>query len=130
MKGIEQEIITDIHRWGLHNTSRGRQSILESLATLQHFGAPTRLIDVTFNAYTGLWFAVEEKYNDHGERAYEDTDGRIFAIDVTQRLINEIDSLRSWEDRRKRPWSRLSNNQWCTQAFAWRPPPFEARIAA
>jgi hypothetical protein len=118
----ETTILADAHRWGLHSGERGRLSILAELATLQHFGTPTRLIDVTLNAYIGLWFAVEKA---------DDTDGRLFAIDITSRLINESDR-REWEDVLSRPWKADEQDQdeWCTTTFAWKPPPFEARIAA
>jgi hypothetical protein len=117
----ESTILADVHRWGLHNGDRGRLSILSQLATLQHFGAPTRLIDVTLNAYIGLWFAVEKADN---------IDGRLFAIDITAKLINETDDKREWEDVLHRSWTRLSPTEWSTVTYAWKPPPFEARIAA
>jgi FRG domain len=116
----EATILADVHRWGLHNGERGRLSILSQLASLQHFGAPTRLIDVTLNAYIGLWFAVEKD---------DATDGRLFAIDITSKLINELDK-RNWEDVLSRPWKGLAPTEWSTVTFAWKPPPFEARIAA
>jgi hypothetical protein len=50
---LEGRVLASVHRWGLHDGDRGRLSILAQLATLQHFGAPTRLIDVTMNAYRG-----------------------------------------------------------------------------
>jgi len=92
----EGDILADVHRWGLHMGERGRLSILGQLAMLQHYGAPTRLIDVTFNPFIGLWFAVEKKWV-NGEPKYEDTDGRLFAIDVSDRLINENGTYRAWE---------------------------------
>jgi hypothetical protein len=116
----ETEILSEVHRWGLHDGGRGRLSILSQLATLQHFGAPTRLIDVTLNAYIGLWFAVEK---------HDDLDGRLFAIDITSKLINES-ANREWESSLKRPWKGLAPDDWSTETFAWRPSPFEARIAA
>jgi hypothetical protein len=128
----EGEVLTAVHRWGLHNGERGRLSVLSQLATLQHFGAPTRLIDVTMNGYIGLWFAVQPVFKD-GVRVEEETDGRLFAIDVTDRLINEDDELRDWEDANHRPWKSEDPNwqrKWCKQTWAWRPPAFEARIAA
>jgi hypothetical protein len=125
----EREILTLVHRWGLHNSEHGRLSILAQLATLQHFGAPTRLIDVTLNAYIGLWFAVEEKFHE-GLPAYSDTDGRLFAVDITNRLINEDDERRCWEDSLEKPWKNLPDTEWFKQAWAWRPPALEARIAA
>jgi hypothetical protein len=129
MLAEEDKLLKFVHQWGLHNGSRGRLSILEQLATLQHFGAPTRLIDVSMNAYIGLWFAVEEVWDD-GSRVYEDSDGRLFAIDVSQRLINENDGERHWEDAASRPWKALPANDWQGKTRAWRPSPFEARIAA
>jgi hypothetical protein len=125
----EEKLLKFVHQWGLHNGSRGRLSVLEQLATLQHFGAPTRLIDVSMNAYIGLWFAVEAVWR-NGDRVYEDEDGRLFAIDVSQRLINENDEERDWEDELHRPWKDLSAVEWQGKTRAWRPPPFEARIAA
>ncbi len=137
--GLESEVLRSVHRWGLHNGARGRLSILEQLATLQHFGSPTRMIDVTLNAYIGLWFAVQPVFLD-GRPMADEIDGRLFAIDITNRLINERDELRDWEDQLHRPWKRSTDdndaedvawrNEWCGQAFAWRPPAFEARIAA
>ena len=125
----EKKLLALVHQWGLHNGSRGRLSVLEQLATLQHFGAPTRLIDVSMNAYIRLWFAVEEVWR-NGERIHEDHDGRLFAIDVSQRLINENDDEREWEDDPHRPWKDLGADEWRGKTRAWRPPPFEARIAA
>ena len=94
----ETGILADMHRWGLHNGARGRLSVMSQLATAQHFGIPTRLIDVTLNAYIGLWFAVSEK---------DDRDGRLWAIDITKRLMNEQTAAqRDWEDALHRPWSR------------------------
>jgi hypothetical protein len=127
LEAEEGQILADVHRWGLHQGQHGRLSILEQLAVLQHFGAPTRLIDVTFNAYVALWFAVEAKGDGN-----DSVDGRLVAIDVTERLINEDHDLRQWEMSSKRPWrsGESSPADWCTRAFAWRPPPFERRIAA
>ena len=135
---FETDVLRSVHRWGLHNGERGRLSVLEQLATLQHFGAPTRMIDVTLNAYIGLWFAVQPIFT-NGLPNQEEIDGRLFAIDVTNRLINERREMRDWEDQPHRPWKRTDEdgkenvdwrNEWCGQTFAWRPPPFEARIAA
>jgi FRG domain len=128
----EGEVLTSVHRWGLHDGEPGRLSILSQLATLQHFGAPTRLIDVTMNAYIGLWFAVQPVLAD-GLPIGEDTDGRLFAIDITNRLINEDEEKRDWEDATHRPWKRDDPEwikEWCSQTWAWRPPAFERRIAA
>lgn len=131
----EGQILADVHRWGLHAShATGRLSILGQLAMLQHYGAPTRLLDITFNAWVGTWFAVEQKWS-NGEVRYEQTDARLFAVDVTDRLINEQDDRRTWEDAFARPWTssnsqQVSRKEWTTTVFAWRPPSLDGRIAA
>lgn len=129
---LEGRVLASVHRWGLHDGDRGRLSILAQLATLQHFGAPTRLIDVTMNAYIGLWFAVQPRY-ENGIPMSTEIDGRLFAIDITNRLINEDEGKRDWPDAMHRPWripEAISGTEWCRHTWAWRPPAFERRIAA
>lgn len=129
LRKIEDEVLVAAHQWGLHNGARGRLSVLEQLATLQHFGAPTRLVDVSLNAYVGLWFAVEEQY-ENGDSS-PDVDGRLFAIDITDRLINEDSVRRRWEDDYQAPWHCFgTDKEWCGRTWAWEPPPFESRIAS
>ena len=137
----EGKILAELHRWGLHvSPSVGRLSVLNQLAALQHYGAPTRLIDITFNPWISAWFAVEAKYN-NGSLAHDIQDARLFAIDVTRRLINEESDLRGWEDELHRPWphpkhlkhepeKKEFNKEWRSKVFAWKPPHFDGRIAA
>ncbi|MBS0501327.1 MAG: FRG domain-containing protein [Proteobacteria bacterium] len=129
----EQGILANLHRWGLHNTQgRGRLSILNQLAMLQHFGAPTRLIDVSFNAWVGVFFAVEQKWS-NAVLSNENDDARLFAIDVTNKLINEQANRRDWEDAYSRPWTdqvKIDPKEWTTSFFAWKPPSLDARISA
>lgn len=129
----EAKLLADAHRWGLHMGPYGRLSILDQLASLQHYGAPTRLIDITFNPLIGLWFAVEARW-DNGHQKPDEEDGRLFAIDVTHRLINEDDQHRHWEDALRRPWPRVTAGnpapEWTTHVHAWRPARFDQRIAA
>ena len=132
---VEHEILVELHKWGLHSTNHsGRLSILNQLAILQHYGAPTRLVDISFNAWVGAWFAVEEKWS-NGSVTHEEVDARLFAIDVSGRLINEIENMRQWEDDLHRPWGRngtapIDKKEWTTNVFAWRPPSLDARISA
>jgi hypothetical protein len=137
----EHDILAEVHRWGLHvSREGGRLSILGQLAALQHFGAPTRLIDITFNPWIATWFAVEEKW-EKGVLRHQEDDARLFAIDVTGRLINEVPAYRGWEDSLSRPWpsepdrkvrreTRRRVRRWCTKVLAWRPPHYNSRIAA
>lgn len=138
LASAEKEILADAHRWGLHMGAYGRLSVMNQLAMLQHFGAPTRLIDITFNPWIGLWFAVRER---RVERAAP-CDVRLFAFDVTNRLINDRDpEMRAWEDDIHVPWPRAVSptadpkkrkayREWVSTTFAWRPPRFHPRLAA
>lgn len=131
VRANERSILNELHRWGLHNRREtGRLSILAQLAMLQHYGAPTRLIDISFNAWVGAWFAVEKTNTEQ-----DDNDGRLFAVDVSSRLINEDDSHRYWEDSTKAPWRThkkggLLPTEWTTSVFAWKPGSIDARISA
>lgn len=131
VRAYERSILNELHRWGLHNRREsGRLSILAQLAMLQHYGAPTRLIDVSFNAWIGVWFAVEKTNSD-----LDDKDGRLFAVDVSNRLISENDRHRYWEDVTRAPWRTnkkggLSQAEWSTSVFAWKPGGIDARISA
>jgi hypothetical protein len=128
----ETRILTELHRWGLHSPPlHGRLSVLHQLAMLQHYGSPTRLIDITFNAWVAAWFAVEQKWC-NAEAVHEDKDARLFAIDVTDRLINEKQTYRGWEDHFSRPWKpeKFDKKEWTTSVFAWKPPAIDARIFA
>ena len=133
----ERQILANVHRWGLHMGEYGRLSVLNQLAMLQHYGAPTRLIDITFNPWIGLWFAVQQRQADS---ANAQPDVRLFAFDVTSRLINERGpDLRGWEDDLHIPWPRPVSSaddewqayrDWITSAYAWSPARFHPRLAA
>ena len=98
---------------------------LELMAQLQHFGAPTRLIDVTYNPLIGLWFACRDGQDGIGAH-----DGRLFAFDVSKRDFT-LDG--NW-NQSKLPWSDknlISKKQWhSTTPQVWRPPSYIERIAA
>lgn len=151
---IEKEILIKLREWGLHSQKgSGRLSVLAQLAMLQHYGAPTRLIDISFNALVATFFATEQ--GDHDEN-----DARLFCIDIADRILNENSYLREWEDSLDTPWSesfrkqkfseipeqswrnlsdapkdiaaylRYCDYEWTTHYYAWRPPALDARIAA
>lgn len=108
-------------RWRFDNLSA-----LETLAHIQHYGGPTRLLDVSFNPLAALWFAVEQKFDADGKRL-QDTDGRIFVFDATDRQI-DLDSR--WGGH-ELPWASAPSDDWRRGLpLVWRPPSYNDRIPA
>ncbi|OHO78043.1 MULTISPECIES: FRG domain-containing protein [Corynebacterium] len=102
---------------------------LELLAHLQHYGAPTRLLDVSMSPLVALWFAVEQKRTTDGTiRA--DLDGRLFAFDVTDSEIRLEEAWGGYD----LPWSKgsqVANKDWQNDLPRfWRPPSYHDRIPA
>lgn len=129
---------------------------LQLLAQLQHYGAPTRLIDVSLNPYVAVWMAVERQGNEDDRE-----DSRLFAFAVSDGSISDakdnplpIDrvlstyecpwdfdsvkelcgassgnsSAKSKDDEKEgRKWNRES---WCTGTWFWRPSAYNERISA
>jgi hypothetical protein len=111
---------------------------VEVFARLQHFGAPTRLIDVSRSPLVAAWFAVEEG-------AYDDKDGRLIALatgpvpkepgtstPVLSISANDLSlaggpmwhSYSTLADLRSRGWGTGSNR------LVWIPSAYEERISA
>jgi hypothetical protein len=55
----------------------------EILSKMQHYGVPTRLLDVTTNALVALYFACDDK---------KDTDGVVYVIKADESKIKQYDS--------------------------------------
>jgi hypothetical protein len=73
-----------------------------------------------------LWFAVEQQYDSLGV-AQPDTDGRVLAIDVTDRQV-QLDS--TWGSR-ELPWESFDMPDWRRPLpRVWRPPSYNERIPA
>ncbi|WP_347978206.1 FRG domain-containing protein [Microbacterium sp. ProA8] len=101
---------------------------LPLFAQMQHVGAPTRLLDVTFNPLIAAWFAVSR------DDECDHLDGRLLVfVDDNEPL--QLNSL--WKTNTPR-WHQLKSDsarrvqQWGTGAGRkiWRPPALHARIPA
>lgn len=82
VRAAELSILDEARRWGLGRDLGASATDMHLLAMLQHHGVPTRLIDVTSNPMTALWFALEDQILWEGKRKKR-APGVLFAIDVT-----------------------------------------------
>lgn len=57
LRSAEVRTLREAREWGLGYGAGGWAGDLQLLADLQHYGTSTRLIDVTSNPMTALWFA-------------------------------------------------------------------------
>ena len=78
----EELLLQAARKWGLGYGSAGWSTDFQLLADLQHYGTATRLLDVTSNPMTALWFAcqaVQQPTAGHPLRR----DGVLIAIDTS-----------------------------------------------
>lgn len=99
----EAQILKEARGWGLGRDLGASATDLHMLATLQHHGVPTRLLDVTSNPMTALWFAIEEHKPDEFGRVRE-SPGVLFAIDVTG-----TDWYETFQHNEARTWEHQSD---------------------
>lgn len=115
-------------------------SALETFARLQHFGAPTRLIDVSRNPFIAAWFAVE------ASSLHDKSDGRLFATATfpvlpleKQQEAENLTQVRGELARTYLPFWHLAKSpedraeiEWGTGTIRrfWVPPLYEQRILA
>ncbi|MDQ3276131.1 MAG: FRG domain-containing protein [Actinomycetota bacterium] len=98
----ELKILEEARRWGLGRDLGPSATDMHMLSVLQHHGVPTRLIDVTANPMTALWFATEEHKPDKDGNVRR-SPGVLFAIDVTK-----TDWYETFQYG-KQTWGHLSN---------------------
>lgn len=128
-------------RWPFEDSSA-----LSTFARLQHFGAPTRLLDVSRNPLIAAWFATEA----HSQPDVEKADARVFALGMTRvaptpqehekdlavsrlDLKNALSLQPFWHtDWKEQEDSNSGISEWGTGRLRrfWIPPHYESRIAA
>lgn len=97
---------------------------LQLFARMQHVGAPTRLLDATFNPLIAAWFAVDATV---GSR---DADARLFAFTVREEKV-QLNS--KWNGNTPLwHWRSSGLTEWGTGLGrrVWQPPALHARIPA
>lgn len=67
-------------------------SKLEALALMQHYGAPTRLVDFTESPYLALYFAMET-YN-----PLAGNDFALYAVDCTSLMKRSLEKLKDFDN--------------------------------
>lgn len=70
----------------------GLNSTFQQLVKLQHYGIPTRLLDLTSNALIALFFAVEKKEYKQLKTKKIPRDGVVFDFTVDNKYIKSYDS--------------------------------------
>lgn len=100
MRAQEIEILAQAREWRVGIELGDLATDLQLLASLQHHGVPTRLLDVTSNPMTGLWFACQRA---PGPR---DAAGVLFAIDATD--MRRVDSI-DFAGRKGITWGALEH---------------------
>lgn len=126
----EIDELAQAERWG-----RDLTRPLNFFADLQHYGAPTRLIDVSTDPEMACWFAVEQ------HPKHDDADGLVLAWGRSPRVgkrvaaahedlptaIGETPFWHAWEDnehRRPADWGTG------TRTWTWFPPALSDRMRA
>jgi hypothetical protein len=83
---------------------QGQRSTFQILAKMQHYGLPTRLLDISSNPLISLFFAVEE------DEKTENTDGEFVIFSIPQKYIKYYDSdtVSVVSNIAKRPYKKLN----------------------
>lgn len=81
LRRTERRVIDAAREWGLGFGPTGWSSDLQLLADLQHYGTRTRLLDVTSNPMTALWFACQSPVQPPSGPAASN-DGLLLAINT------------------------------------------------
>jgi hypothetical protein len=82
----------------------GQRSTFQILAKMQHYGLPTRLLDISSNPLISLFFAVEE------DKKTEELDGEFVIFSIPQKYIKYYDSdtVSVVSNIAKRPYKKLN----------------------
>lgn len=104
---------------------------IEIFAHIQHYGGPTRLLDVSSNPLIASWFAVEDRRGLDGN-VLPEQDARVFCFvskseTSLSNLKGDIPPWHLWTStdlRKSNDWGTGRNRRF------WRPPAYNERISA
>jgi len=109
---LEDDIISYARKAGL-----GRcMTNLQLLHALQHYRLPTRLIDVSRDPVSALWFACNDRFR---------KDGRLFLFAVPSESVRADDP-----NLQMVPWAGITLSHWTNKVLLLDAPPSNPRIAA
>jgi hypothetical protein len=109
---LEYSIINYSRRMGL---GKGMTNV-QLLHALQHYELPTRLIDVSRDPLSALWFA---------SNALARKDGRLFLFAVPQSAVRSDDA-----NLQMVPWAGIKLSNWTNKVLLLNAPPSNPRMAA
>ncbi|MDP4014176.1 MAG: FRG domain-containing protein [Candidatus Nanopelagicales bacterium] len=101
LRRLEGALVSRARSWGIGAHRGGLDSDQAVLASLQHHGAPTRLLDVTTNPLRALWFACKTTAAGEPQQS-----GAVLAFDVTAAQV-----LRTADHGAPSAWGSLANPQ-------------------
>lgn len=83
---------------------QNERSTFQMLAKMQHYGLPTRLLDISSNPLISLFFAIEE------DKETENIDGEFIIFSIPQKYIKYYDSdtVSVVSNIAKRPYKKLN----------------------
>ncbi|MBO0594096.1 FRG domain-containing protein [Nesterenkonia sp. E16_7] len=112
-------------------------SALEIFARIQHFGGPTRLLDITLNPYVAAWFAVErhEETDEHDSRLLAFSAEPVRAVEDEAAVSSRVSLDPAWGGYTPL-WHQWTDNvarqefDWGTgsRRWHWIPPAYHSRI--
>ncbi|MGW9592154.1 FRG domain-containing protein [Streptomyces chartreusis] len=118
MNNAEQTLI---HHMRAEEGLGRRMTDGELLAVLQHWGIPTRLIDVSDLPLEALFFAVD---HDLG------LDGRLFVIELPARLNGHPDTISLAPPRQRLEWRNCAREEWTGRVAVINPRDLDPRMRA
>lgn len=125
-RSVELQVLTLARGWELDDG--GQLADQNLLARLQHHGSPTRLVDVTSDPMTALWFATEpvDERGVHGVIfAFDITDYPVLSANPPVATFGSIDDPHGWHFMHQ-----LSESQASQRPFVVMPFPRDARMTA